>query len=179
MANYMSTSSNFTPIDVSEAQNAANNGDVVIASYIASSGSGHVALVVPGEASMQGTWEGQSAKSMGGIPKVMDTGAGMRTEEQPVNYSFGKPKQDEVVFYKYTPALSNGNSQTVQETITLVNPQETITLVNPYTGVKTELPKPRQQFFSAAPDPTLGKQLQQSRVDIVKTVGHILNYFGF
>jgi RHS repeat-associated protein len=62
MKTQMANSPNFTPIPMSEAQDAANNGDVVIAAWANPTGaSGHVAIVVPGEASAQGTWEGQPA----------------------------------------------------------------------------------------------------------------------
>ena len=68
------------------------------------------------------------------------------------------------------PAVTNGNSQTVQETITLVNP---------YTNQTLIIPKPEQQYFKAAPDPTYGQELQQSRIPIVRTAGDVLNYFGY
>jgi len=161
MYDHMGSSSNFTPIEPKDAQAAANNGEVVIAAYKAPSGSGHVALVVPGTAMMSGTWEGTQAKAMGGIPQVMDTGAGMRTEAQGVNQSFGKGKQADVVFYKYTPALTNSNSQEVSATAAS-------------GAAATVAGNSGQAYFKAGLEPTLPEKLGNWLMDHmgVGTGGH-------
>ena len=103
MYDQMTISSNFTPVQITEVQALANQGEIVIAAWKNPSGaSGHVALAVPGESAASGTWAGQSAKSLGGIPKFMDTGVNTRTSSRSVNYSFGKDKQPEVVFFKFS-----------------------------------------------------------------------------
>ena len=103
MYDRMSNSPNFTPVHVSEVQGLANRGEIVVAAWKNPSGSsGHVALAVPGEAVSSGTWEGEGARSIGGLPLVMDTGSNKRTESSSVNYSFGKSKQPEVVFFLYS-----------------------------------------------------------------------------
>ena len=178
MYDYMSSSDNFEPIDISKAQEAANNGEVVIAAYKSSSGSGHVALVVPGKAATTGTWDGKPASSIGGIPLVMDTGAGKREESQSVNYSFGKGKQAEVMFYKYKPQITKINSNDVAKT-TNNNQSITSTVVNPFLNSLGNITLPTQTTVSAAPDPTLGQSFQQSKVPIIQTLGDILNHFGF
>jgi RHS repeat-associated protein len=116
MYDQMSGSENFTAIEPSEVQEEANSGELVIAAWKNPSGSsGHVALVVPGEAAKRGTWEGKPASAIGGIPMVMDTGYNTRTESQSVNYSFGKKKQADVKFFKYTPTLTNSDASSIAE----------------------------------------------------------------
>ena len=115
MVSHFESSEDWSTVDISKVQELANQGEVIIATYKTTSGSGHVALAVPGKAeTSKGTWDSESAKDLdGGIPKLMDTGYGMRTTSQSANYSFGKTKQKSVVFYKYTPALSNTNPSEV------------------------------------------------------------------
>ena len=116
MYDQMNSSGNFEEIDPSEAQETANDGDVVIAAWKNPSGSsGHVAMVVPGEAGKTGTWEGKPARTIGGMPRVMDTGSGLRTKNQTINFSFGRDKQSSVKFFKYKPALSKTNSTEVAQ----------------------------------------------------------------
>jgi RHS repeat-associated protein len=174
MKNHMANSPNFTPIPMSEAQEAANNGDVVIAAWENPTGaSGHVAMVVPGEASTQGTWEGQPAATYGGIPKVMDTGAGMRTVSQSVNKSFGKLKQGDVVFYKYTPALSIPNTKEIAQQTT-----QTVVYSNPITG-QTYKFEQKQFILKAAPDAKLSEYMLNSSAPIIRDLGAIAKKIGF
>jgi hypothetical protein len=82
-------------IPMSQAQSLANKGHFVVAGWInPNGGSGHVVVVVPGESVYSRSWGGY-------IPNVMDTGSGMRSEKQTINYSFGKDKISRVEFYKY------------------------------------------------------------------------------
>jgi hypothetical protein len=178
MHDFMHSSKNFETIDVANAQEAANNGEVVIASYKSLSGSGHVALVVPGKAATLGTWNGKPASSIGGIPLVMDTGAGKREESQSVNYSFGKSIQGEVVFYKYKPQITNTNSNDVAITTNNIQPLSP-SIVSPNLNGLGNITLPTQTTLSAAPNPTFGQGLQQSKIPIFQTVGDILNYFSF
>ena len=84
-------------VSMSEIQNLANQGHFIVASWVnTSGGSGHVALVVPGE--MQGgTWCGEWIA----LPVVMDTGAECREESQKLSKSFGTNKHSQVEFYIY------------------------------------------------------------------------------
>lgn len=82
---------------MSQAQQLANDGYFVVAGWINSSGSGHVAVIVPGREYAGGTWNYKSAK----VPNTMDTGAGMRAVSQPISHSFGKTKQKDVKFFRY------------------------------------------------------------------------------
>jgi RHS repeat-associated protein len=158
MYDQMSGSSNFTPIEPSDAQSAANDGEVVIAAWKNPSGSsGHVALVVPGVADQSGTWNGAPASSIGGIPKVMDTGVGTRTTSQSVNYSFGNAekrgginKQKDVVFFKYTPALTTSNASSVSQTSQSITygpyTLNTVTVEGRGTPIPKMTPRPIHPF---------------------------------
>ncbi|MEA1980488.1 MAG: NlpC/P60 family protein [candidate division Zixibacteria bacterium] len=68
------------------------------------------------------------------------------------------------------PAIDNGNSQTVQKTMTLYNPGTKQTM---------NIPEPKQQYFKVTPPPTFGQRLQQNRIPIVKTLGDIIDAFGY
>jgi len=63
----------------------------------------------------------------------------------------------------------NGNSQTVQETMMLVNP---------YTNQTLIIPKPEQQYFKAY-EPKMRDYFKDSKAPIVRDIGAILDYFGF
>lgn len=99
LINYMNHSLEWGKLNVSmsEIQNLANQGHFIVASWVnPSGGSGHVALVVPGEMEW-GTWCGERMA----LPIVMDTGAGCREESQKLSVSFGKNKHADVEFYIY------------------------------------------------------------------------------
>ena len=81
---------------MSEAQRLANEGWFVVAGWKATSGSGHVVVIVPGITN-KGYWNGHYTD----IPKAMDIGANMKTSSQDLNFSFGKNKQKDVIFFKY------------------------------------------------------------------------------
>jgi RHS repeat-associated protein len=100
MTQYMMNSPNFTPINMSEAQEAANNGQIVIAGWVNPTGSsGHIVMVVPGQCE-KGNWNGEKGVP---IPVVMDTGVNKRTKSKGINYSWGKDKHADVIFFLYTP----------------------------------------------------------------------------
>ena len=81
---------------MSAIQNFANQGHFVVASRSNPSGSGHVALVVPGEM-VKGNWCGEPVT----LPVVMDTGYNCREESQGLSRSFGRNKHSQVEFYIY------------------------------------------------------------------------------
>lgn len=84
-------------VSMSAIQDLANQGHFVVASWInPNGGSGHVALVVPGQM-VQGTWCGKWID----LPVVMDTGYDCREESQKLSKSFGKDKHSQVEFYIY------------------------------------------------------------------------------
>ena len=56
--------------------------------------SGHVVVVVPGEAKYSYSWGGY-------VPCTMDTGYKKRTSKTTLNYSFGNDKKNQVHFYIY------------------------------------------------------------------------------
>jgi hypothetical protein len=90
MSGHMSTSKNFEVIDVTQAQDAANNGQVVIATWInKGGGSGHVALVVLVKHQSRELGMGKSKRHWR-LTQCYGYRLRMRTESQPVNYSFGK-----------------------------------------------------------------------------------------
>lgn len=82
------------PIQLSEAQDLANQGYFVVAGYVAPAGSGHVVVVVPGGGTISKSWGGL-------VPNTMDTGAGMRRNKTTLNFSFGKDKKGKIEFYYY------------------------------------------------------------------------------
>ncbi|WP_234119140.1 hypothetical protein [Bacteroides thetaiotaomicron] len=84
------------PIQMSKAQNLANEGYFVVAGYINPTGSGHVVVIVPGTETL-GNWNGTRTY----LPNTMDTGSRMRSTSQPINRSFGKSKHNKVIFFKY------------------------------------------------------------------------------
>ena len=88
--------SKWEPIKMSEAQELANEGWFVVAGWKATSGSGHVVVIVPGITN-KGNWNGLYIN----IPKARDTGANMKTPSQGLNFSFGKKKHKDVIFFKY------------------------------------------------------------------------------
>ncbi|MBU3662112.1 MAG: hypothetical protein FGM41_02815 [Bacteroidetes bacterium] len=103
----------------------------------------------------------------------MDTGAGMRTESQSVNKSFGKGKQGDVVFYKYTPALATQNSTEVVQQAT-----QTVVYSNPNTG-QTYKFEQKQFVLKAAPDAKLSEYMLNSSAPIVRDLGTIVKKIGF
>ncbi len=89
MIKKMTDSDNWMQITLSEAQEYANNGRIVIAGWINPSGaSGHVVVIVPGE-------------EVNGWPVCMDTGKNKRAESQPSRQSFGSEKRPNVKFFLY------------------------------------------------------------------------------
>lgn len=98
LINYMKNSSEWSKLNVSmsEIQNLANQGHFIVPCWVNPSGSGHVALVVPGEMEW-GKW----CETPTALPVVMDTGAKCREESQKLSESFGKDKHSQVEFYIY------------------------------------------------------------------------------
>ncbi len=81
-------------ISLSEAQQYANKGYFVVVGYQAPTGSGHVAVVVPGTAT-------SSSKYKMKVPTIMDTGANRRDEKVPLSKGFGVDKKDKIKIYYY------------------------------------------------------------------------------
>jgi RHS repeat-associated protein len=136
MVEYMTNSDNFEKIDMEDSQEAANNGEIVIAGWINPDPeeSGHVAMVVPGNADLEGTWNKMKVSTMeGGVPNVMDTGVNKREESQSIRYSFGKGKQADVGFFKYVGGVNENASINIQ---TLRLPQVTVSGTRPVHMVK-------------------------------------------
>jgi RHS repeat-associated protein len=107
----LAESDNFEEVDMDKVMDLANKGAVIIGAWENASGnSGHVVMAVPGGNSA-GSWNYESSKK---IPQVMDTGSGKRTSKKGANYSFGKPKQGNVKWYKYKAGISKSNSKTVE-----------------------------------------------------------------
>ena len=88
--------SKWESVSMSEAQGLANEGWFVVAGWKATTGSGHVVVILSGETG-KGNWNGVYTD----LPNSMDTGANMKTESQLINKSFGKTKHKDVVFFKY------------------------------------------------------------------------------
>ncbi|MCR9011629.1 hypothetical protein [Gabonibacter chumensis] len=80
-------------IEMSQAQQLANDGYFVVAGWKSAPGkSGHVVVVVPG--SEQAGWDTR-------VPVCMDTGSNKKTTSQKLSASFGKSKKSGVKFFKY------------------------------------------------------------------------------
>lgn len=101
MVRHWVSSSNWTKINMADAQSKANEGYFTVAGWIntklrdnGTEESGHVVVIVPGEMKESARW---GAK----LPVAMDTGSGMRTTSQPLNYSFGYGKRNEILFFIY------------------------------------------------------------------------------
>lgn len=76
-------------IEMSQAQQLANDGYFVVAGWKSAPGkSGHVVVIVPGLLVYSGIWKDS-------LPVVMDTGCNMKTISQPLSHSFGKDKKDD------------------------------------------------------------------------------------
>lgn len=77
---------------MSQTQSLANKRYFLVTGWINPKGeSAHVVVVAPGESVYNKTWGGY-------IPNVMDTGGGMCSEKQTINYSFGKIRFQELNF---------------------------------------------------------------------------------
>jgi RHS repeat-associated protein len=100
MYDHMNKSENFAEVNVSEVQDLANAGHIIVAAYKAATGSGHVALAVPDSTNDGGKWNKKNVEKM---PHVMDTGENKRYDNKCVTNSFGKEKQGSVKFFMYTP----------------------------------------------------------------------------
>ena len=88
MIQNLRNSSYWESISMDQAMSYASDGWFVIGAWEnTSGGAGHVVVIVPGSA---GAW-----------PLCMDTGRGMRTSSQGLNYSFGKDKRSNVEYFKY------------------------------------------------------------------------------
>ena len=82
-------------ISMSQAQSLANQGYLVVAGWInTTGGSGHVVVIVPGEEQYSGIWQCK-------VPNSMDTGENMRTSSQKLSYSFRSWMKDGIEFFKY------------------------------------------------------------------------------
>ena len=102
LANYMAkhwadTPEKWEEVSVNEVQALANAGWFVVSGWINTGGSGHVNVIVPGDGSAKGTWNG----AYGSIPVAMDSGYNMRKTSIGLNYCYGRDKQAAVKFYKY------------------------------------------------------------------------------
>jgi len=97
MVDHMDKSKDFKLIEKSDVSSEANSGEIIIAGKKESSGSGHVALAVPGDQVKSGNWGGLA-------PLGMDTGRNNRWSKKGMNFSWGK--LDGVKFYKFIGSSS-------------------------------------------------------------------------
>ena len=86
-------------VEMSDSQELANNGNIVIAGTTNSSGSGHVVMIVPGTEVTSGSWGGQ-------VPVAMDTGPNKKWSSKGI-YSWSSSSKDDIGFFKYTASSSN------------------------------------------------------------------------
>ena len=93
MVDQLESSDNFEEVDRDDVQTEADDGSIIIAGKKESSGSGHVALAVPGDEVASTSWGGTA-------PVGMDTGKNKRWSSNGMNYSWSSPTG--VTFYKYT-----------------------------------------------------------------------------
>lgn len=93
MVRYWQSSSDWTPISMSKAQEYVNHGFFVVAGWINPNGHGHVVVIVPGTAVYDPRW--------GYLPHTMDTGGNGHWDDNMLNYSFGKDKKEEIQFFYY------------------------------------------------------------------------------
>ena len=105
MVDQLDVSNNFTKVNQSEVQDLANDGVIVIAGKKENSGSGHVALAVPGEevSANKERWGGSA-------PVGMDTGKDKRWSSNGMNYSW--KSNEGVNFYKYTGTTIGADNNT-------------------------------------------------------------------
>ena len=105
MVDQLEQSSNFTKINQNEVQTEANDGVIVIAGKKEDSGSGHVALAVPGE-----EVKANKERWGGTAPVGMDTGSNKRWSSNGMNYSWNS--NTGVNFYKYTGSTLGQDNNT-------------------------------------------------------------------
>ncbi len=104
IVDHLEGSSDFESINRDDVQAEANDGSIVIAGRKESSGSGHVALAVPGEEVRSSSWGGTA-------PVGMDTGRNKRWANKGMNFSWSSPEG--VSFYKYSGSSNRtANNQT-------------------------------------------------------------------
>jgi len=103
MVEQLEQSNNFTKINQNEVQAEANDGTIVIAGKKETSGSGHVALAVPGKEESSTSWGGKA-------PVGMDTGGKKRWSSNGMNHSWGS--NTGVNFYKYTGSTLGADNNT-------------------------------------------------------------------
>ncbi|MBW6480549.1 MAG: RHS repeat-associated core domain-containing protein [Bacteroidales bacterium] len=104
MVDQMANSENFEVVNQDDVQSEANDGAIIIAGKKEDSGSGHVALAVPGIEVTSTNWGGTA-------PVGMDTGKNKRWSSKGMNYSWSSPTG--VTFYKYKGASTGTiNNQT-------------------------------------------------------------------
>ncbi|MEM1406305.1 MAG: RHS repeat-associated core domain-containing protein, partial [Bacteroidota bacterium] len=101
MVSTMQNSENFVEIEMSESQEIANKGGIVIAG-----GDGHVVMVVPGEEQYSGSWKSN-------VPTVMDTGGSSTnkrsdTSSQSLSKSWGSGSKDNVSFHMFVGGTFKG-----------------------------------------------------------------------
>ena len=107
--------------------------------------------------------------------KVIQSGSSTGPKEVQIGGDGGNSYYTSKVsgFYKWDtpdkPVVASGNSQTVQEKMTIINP---------YTNQTLIIPKPQQQYFKAY-EPKLSDYIKQSKAPIVRDIGAVLQYFGF
>jgi hypothetical protein len=99
----------FQRVQIENVQELANQGNIIIAAYKNSTGSGHVALAVPEktEKATSGKWwkdgkgKGKNGTDVDKIPYVMDTGKEKRSVCQRVTLSWGSDIHKDVIFFMY------------------------------------------------------------------------------
>jgi hypothetical protein len=146
--------------------NQLQEGNGIFIDFSGGSGTGHTGIISSVTRDKDGNVTGYS---------FIHSGSSNGPTEN--NVTIGKESyySDKVSgFYKWDtpddkPALSNGNSQSVQEKVTLVNP---------YTNQTLIVPKPEQQYFKAY-EPKLSDSFKESKAPIVRDIGAVLDYFGF
>lgn len=87
----------WTQIDLEDAQHYANLGYFTVVGWInPTGGSGHVAVVVPGEEFHSANWKCF-------VPMVMDSGANRRDDSCPLSNGIGPDKKEHTNYFYYNP----------------------------------------------------------------------------
>lgn len=86
--------SSWEKISMDEARRYANDGYFVVVGWINTEGSGHVAVIVPGDGDYREKWGGT-------LPNTMDTGSNKRWTSKSLQYSFGADKKNDLLYFKF------------------------------------------------------------------------------
>ena len=91
---HMEGSDEFEEVEQSEVQDLSGDGTIVIAAK-KENGHGHVAMGVPGQEEMSGSWDEN-------VPQVMDTGENKRSSKQKISFSWNASAKDNITYFRYT-----------------------------------------------------------------------------